>query len=119
MRSRCDLINETKIAIRFIFVSLAMNVIQLDIKNISNGQFKIKEPYINQLEKMHTLASTECRNLKKRMRDQKISVITINKRKDFTDYQFLLNGRSETKTYSNHIIKRNVKIILEELIEKS
>lgn len=114
-----NLINERKIAARFIFISLAMNVIQIDIKNINNGQFKIKEIYTNQLEQMHTLASNECRALKKIMRDKKISTITLGRRNDFTDYQFLYNGRSEMKTYSNHIIRRNVKLILEELMKKS
>lgn len=114
-----NLINESEIAARSIFIKLAMNVIQLDIKNINSGPFKIKDPYIDQLERMHTVATNEFRDLKKAMWDKKISVITKGRRNDFTDYQFLLNGRSEMKTYNNHIIKRNVKRILEELIERS
>lgn len=113
-----NIIKETEVAVRFIFMSLAMNVIQLDIKNINNGKFKIKEPYIDQLESMHTLASHECRDLKKVMWDKKISVIIIGKRNDYTEYMFSINGRDETRTYNNHIIRKNVKEILANLMER-
>lgn len=81
---------------------MAKNVIQLAIKSIQNGLFKIKGPYIDQLEKMYTLATNEVRKLNKIMWDKWISVINL--------------GSEETSTYHNNMIKKHVKDILVELM---
>lgn len=112
-------IKGTDIASRLIFISMAMTVIQQDIIHIQNGPFKIKEPYIDQLERMHTTASNECRDLKKEMWDKRISFVLMGRRKGSTEYKFIVNGKERTRAYNNHIIKKNVKEILEELMKKS
>lgn len=114
-----ELIEGASIASRFIFISLAMTVIQQDLKHIQNGNFKIKEPYIDQLERMHTTASNECRDLKKQMWDKRISVTVLENRNGFTEYKFIVNGKERTRAYNNHIIRKNVKEILEELMQNS
>lgn len=112
-------LDDMNIAAQFIFLPMAMKVIQLDINHIKNGPFRIKKPYISQLERMHTLASHQLRDVKKAMWDRKISVIKLGMRKDFTDYQFIINRMEMPYTYNNHVIKKNVKEILEGLMEKS
>lgn len=98
---------------------MAMTVIQQDIVHIQNGPFKIKEPYIEQLERMHTTASNECRDLKKEMWDKRISFVLMGRRKGSTEYKFIVNGKERTRAYNNHVIKKNVKEILEELMQRS
>lgn len=113
-----EFIAGTHIASRYVFVQLARVVIQQDIKRIENGSFKIKEPYIAQLERMHTLATNECRELKVEMRDKKIKVITMENKNGFTAYKYIVGQIEQTKPFYNPIIRRNVKEILEDLIQQ-
>lgn len=110
---------EQEIAKRFLFLSMAMNVIQLDIKNIQSGNFKIKEPYIDLLEKMHSVATNERRKIKKIMWDKRISVFTLDKNASFSNYKSIVNGKEELITYNNHVIRKNVEEILGELMKES
>jgi hypothetical protein len=113
------IIKEQDIATRFLFLGMAKSVIQLDLKSMQEGPFKIKEPYIDLLEKMYSVATNERRKLKKAMWDRKISVVTLEKDGIFSKYKLFYNGREELKTYHNNIIRRNVKEILEELMNRS
>lgn len=113
------IMNEQEIAIKYLFLGMARNVIQLDINNILTGPFKIKDPYIDLLEKMHSVATNERRNLKKLMWDGRISIIFIEKDSSYSKYKLIYNGREELKTYHNNVIWKNVKEILEELMQKS
>src|SRR5690554_481323 len=97
---------------------MAKSVIRLDIKNIQNGSFKIKDLYISQLEKMHTIATNERRKLNKIMWDKKISIIFIDKDTTMSNYKLIYNGREEIIFYSSYSIRRHVKEILEELMKK-
>lgn len=113
------IIKEQKIAIRFLLLGMAKTVIQLDIKNIQNGPFKIKDLYIDQLERMHTIATNERRKLNKIMWDKKISIIFIEKDTTMSNYKLIYNGREEIIFYSSYSIRRHVKEILEELMQQS
>lgn len=113
------IIKEQEIAIRYLFLGMAKSVIQLDINNIQTGPFKIKDPYIDLLEKMHSVATNERRDLKKIMWDGRISIIFIEKDGRYSKYKLIYNGREALKTYHNNVIWKNVKEILGELMQKS
>lgn|SRR5699024_1472657 len=110
---------ELQLASRFLFLSMAMVVIQQDLYNIRNGTFKIKEPYIDLLEKMNTEAANERRRLQKAMQDQKIRVVTLNKNDSFSSYLFLCRGREEKRNYFNPAIRKKVETIIQELMQKA
>lgn|SRR5699024_6982949 len=110
---------ELQLASRFLFLSMAMVVIQQDIQNIRHGTFKIKEPYIDLLEKMNTEAANERRKLRKTMQDKKIRVVTLNKNDSFSSYLFLCRGREEKRNYFNPAIRKKVETIIQELMQKA
>lgn len=97
---------------------MVKDVIQLDIKNIQNGPFKIKELYLNLLENMHTAATNERRKLNKIMWDKRISIILIEKDDMFSTYKLVYNAREEIATYNSYAMRESVKELLEELIKE-
>lgn len=110
---------DMEIATRFLFLGMAKKIIQQDIKNIKSGSFKIKDPYINLLEKMHSIATQESKNVRQIMWDKKISIIELGRRVGFTDYKLIANRKEIDTAYNNLVIKKHVKDILEELMQKS
>lgn len=116
---RCLNEEELRLASRFLFLSMAMVVIQQDIQHIQNGSFKIKEPYMDLLEKMNMEAANERRQLRKDMQKHKLKVVTLNKNDSFSSFLFLCNGREEKRNYFNPAIRKKVEVILQELMQKA
>jgi hypothetical protein len=105
-----------KIASRFLFLSMAIVVIEQDIKLIENGKFKIKEPYLQLLRRMEHKARLERKQLQKAMKEKKLQVVFIQKNDTFSTYLFLANGKEEERRYFNPAIRKKVEIILGDLM---
>ncbi|MFS0671956.1 hypothetical protein [Ornithinibacillus sp. 179-J 7C1 HS] len=110
---------ELKVASRFLFLSMAIVVIQQDIQHIQKGAFKIKEPYLQLLEKMNANALAERRQLRKKMEDKKLKVMLINKNDSFSSYLFLCRGKEEKRNYFNPAIRKKVEDIVQEIMWKA
>ncbi len=107
---------EYSIASRFLFLSMAVAVIRLDIRNVEQGAFKIKAPYLEMLKKMESLALEERRELRIRMKKQSIEVVTLNKNDSFSSFLFLCQGREEKRNFFNPTIRKKVETIIQELL---
>jgi hypothetical protein len=110
---------ELGIASRFLFLSMAIVVIQQDIQNIQKGAFKIKEPYIQLLEKMNANALAERRQLRTKMENKKLRVMLINKNDSFSSYLFYCKGKEEKRNYFNPAIRKKVEDIVQEIMWKA
>lgn len=110
---------ELNVASRFLFLSMAMVVIEQDIKHIQNGAFKIKEPYLNLLNQMVSEATNERRQLRKMMKDKNIQVVPLNKNDTFSSYLFVCQGREEKRNYFNPAIRKKVEAIIQEFVQKA
>ncbi|AVQ98613.1 hypothetical protein OBCHQ24_06180 [Oceanobacillus iheyensis] len=110
---------ERHIASRFLFLSMAIVVIQQDIQHIERGAFKIKEPYMELLETMTTVASAERRELRTQMNKRRIEVVTLHKNDSFSSFLFICQGREEKRNYFNPAIRKKVHAIIQELMQKS
>ena len=110
---------ELELASRFLFLSMAIVVVQQDIQNIQKGAFKIKEPYIQLLEKMNTNALAERRQLRIKMENKKIRVLLINKNDSFSSYLFYCKGKEEKRNYFNPAIRNKVEEIVQEIMWKA
>jgi hypothetical protein len=110
---------ELGLASRFLFLSMAIVVIQQDIQNIQKGAFKIKEPYIQLLEKMNTNALAERRQLRLKMENKKLRVMLINKNDSFSSYLFYCKGKEEKRNYFNPAIRKKVEEIVQEVMWKA
>lgn len=116
---RCLSEEELTLASRFLFLSMAIIVIEQDIRHIKNGLFKIKEPYLELLGRMASEATNERRKLRTEMNAKKIQVILLNKNDSFSSYLFLCQGREEKRNYFNPAIRKKVEAIIQELMRKA
>lgn len=110
---------ELKTASRFLFLSMAMVVIEQDIKHVQNGAFKIKKPYLNLLNQMISEATKERRQLRKIMKDKKIQVVSLGKNDTFSSYLFICQGKEEKRNYFNPAIRNKVEAIILEFVQKA
>ena len=113
-------IEEYQLASRFLFLSMAITVIQRDLAIIERGAgLKIKEPYLVLLKKMENEAMLERQQLRKYMFDQKLKVVPLERNDTFTAYLFICRNKEEQRNYFNPAIRKKVEHILEELMLKS
>ncbi|MFD2042731.1 hypothetical protein ACFSTA_00245 [Ornithinibacillus salinisoli] len=110
---------DIQLASRFLFLSMTLVVIKQDIDRIQRGNFKIKESYVELLEKMASEAINERRQLRKAMTAKNLQVTLLNKNDSFSSYLFLCQGREEKRNYFNPAIRKKVKAIFDELMSKS
>ncbi|WP_404451694.1 hypothetical protein LG329_15340 [Virgibacillus necropolis] len=110
---------ELQVASRFLFLSMAIVVIQQDVQHVQKGAFKIKEPYTQLLEKMISEATNERRQLRQTMQKKNIKVVTLNKNDSFSSFLFLCQSREEKRNYFNPAIRKKVEVILQELMHKA
>lgn len=110
---------ELNIASRFLFLSMAIVVLKQDMRHIQNGDFKIKEPYLELLGKMLAHATEERRKLRRAMQQYDLQVISLQKNDLFSSFLFLCGKREEKRNYFNPTIKKKVETILFELMRKT
>jgi len=108
-----------QIASRFLFLSMAIRVIDQDIQKVHHGTFKIKEPYLKLLDLMASSARKERKMLRKQMLDREIQVMKLNQTDSFVTYLFISNKKEESKNYFTPVIRKKVRLILEELMVDS
>src|SRR5690625_6127811 len=97
---------EFNIASRFLFLSMARVVIQLDIENIEQGPFKIKNPYLFLLRKMISKATNERRHLRKLMKDKSIQVVIQHKNETLDRKSTRLNSSHVAISYAVFCLKK-------------
>ncbi|TCT16699.1 hypothetical protein EDD68_13316 [Melghiribacillus thermohalophilus] len=103
---------------RFLFLSMAIIVMEQDIRSIEKGNFKIKEPYLELLRKMEHMARAERKQLQVIMRKRKLDVVFLQKNDTFSTYMFTGNGYEEEKRYFNPAVRKKVQGILYELMHR-
>lgn len=109
---------DQELASRYLFLSMALTVISQDIQSIENGNFKIKEPYLELLRKMEHKGKVERQNLRQIMKNKQIQVIYLNKNESFCSYLFVSQGYEEKRNYFIPAIRKNVENIVYELMRK-
>lgn len=110
---------ELQLASHFIFLSMAIIVLEQDVQHIQNGKFKIKEFYLDMLERMISEALNERKLLRRKMKRRNIQAVMIEKNELFSSFLFLSQGREEKRNYFNPAIKKKVKIIIQGLLISS
>jgi len=109
----------TEIASRYLFLSMAIVVIKQDMKFHDVGPFKIKEIYLNLLSEMEKAAIKERQQIIRLMKINQLSVLPVAKDDSFSSFLFICQGKEEKKNYYNPALRKKVKKILKELMIKS
>ena len=106
---------EHEIASRYLFVDLSIKTIEVDLERLEKHDlFKIKEVYVNLLEKLLEIGIGERHELKKLLNKEDIQVVLTEKREDFTEYTFFVKGKQEVKNYWNYHIRNRVRDVMNE-----
>lgn len=107
---------EFNLASRFLFLSMAITVLEQDMKHVANGLFKVKEPYLDFIEQLLIKAKKERRELRKAMHEKKIRVSRLSQNESFSSYLFIAGRKEEQRNYFNPAIRKHVEAIMRELI---
>ncbi|TFB22065.1 hypothetical protein E3U55_07120 [Filobacillus milosensis] len=107
---------EFEITSRFLFLSMAIIVLEKDIKQIETGAFKIKEPYLKLLRHMEQLAKNERKSLRAKMRKGQMDVVFVQKNDTFSTYLFIARGYEEERRYFNPAVRKKVEMLYQELM---
>jgi len=105
--------------LRFLFLSMAIIVIEQDMKHVKAGPFKIKEYFQELLEGMLVMAAGERKQLRKTMMRKSMQVVKLHKNDSFTTYLLVCNGVEEKRNFFNPAIRKKVEEILQELMRKA
>lgn len=110
---------EQQTASHFLFLSMAILVIEQDMEHVRQGTFKIREPYMEMLEKMASDASRERRQLRKAMHHKKIKIVPYHQNDSFSTFLFQCHGKEEKRSYFNPVIRKKVETIMRKLMAKA
>ncbi len=111
--------DELQTAERFLFLSMAIVVMEQDQSHFRQGGFKIKEPYIGLLEVMAAEAAKERGHLREVMHRKQITVSALHKDHSFSSFLFTCRGREEIRNYFNPAIRKKVETIIKRLMSKA
>lgn len=108
--------HDIQLATSFLFLNMAVKVLEIDKQHIQNGHFKIKTPYIELVNKLISKAIHERKQLKIIMQQKQIQVRFLYREGDFTHYEFIINRSKTVKCYFNPVIKKEVEKTLTKLM---
>ncbi len=110
---------ELQSATRFVFLSMAIVVMEQDMKHIEAGGFKIKEPYLGLLAEMNDHAENERRQLRTRLKKQNFRIIPIDKDDASSSFLFCCGTKEAKRNYFNPAIRKRVEAIIQEMLTKA
>lgn len=105
-------IENQKVLEQYLFTDLAIKNMEIDIQRIEKGTFKIKEPYIEMIEKMISNVVKERRKLKQMMYKNKLKLEFLYEKEHFVTYEFYMNRRMKEMTYNKAVFKKHVANII-------
>lgn len=109
---------EIDIACRRLYLDNALIVLERDLKELSGGPFKIKEPYIELIERAMAAGIEERRLLKKEFLNRKMKIELDEKGENFTKFVFYAGRRSETRSYFKPTLQQHVRRAIEGLFDR-
>ncbi|MFP7479643.1 hypothetical protein [Terribacillus saccharophilus] len=116
---RCLSESEYKLGSRFLFLSMAIVVLQQDIRIVEEGKHKIKAHLLHTLQSMEKAALEERRQLRIQLRQHNMQIVTAEKNDAFTTFLFITKECEEKRNYFNPAIRKKVEAILMELTQKA
>jgi hypothetical protein len=115
---RCLSESEYRLGSRFLFLSMAIVVLQQDIQIIEKGKHKIKAYLLQTLHAVEKAALEERRQLRSELRARNMQIVTAEKNDAFTTFLFITKECEEKRNYFNPAIRKKVEEILLELTQK-
>lgn len=103
----------------FIFLPMAVTVLEQDIETIKKGPFKLKKPYFILLEKTIKIIKHDLRDIKSQLQKKNIKIHKQGRDDIFTQFVFFYNGYEEKHNYFNPRIRNSVEDLMEKYLLKA
>ncbi len=103
---------DRKLFEQYIFLPMAVKVLNLDMRQVEMSPFKLKKPYLELIEAAILRARQDLRDTKFEMNKRRWKVFAGERDEAFTSYTFVYNGREEIHNYFNPRIRSNVEDLL-------
>lgn len=101
-----------------IYMPMLLVVLERDRAEIEVGEFKFKGPYLKVID----LAEQRVREIIKRtnvyFRKHKMKLVKVGRDGNFTEYQFIYDGHTENRRYSNLRLRNRTAELLEYYLMK-
>ncbi|MGG0719172.1 hypothetical protein ABE096_16470 [Robertmurraya massiliosenegalensis] len=96
-----------------IYLPMVLTILNRDLTIVNQTPFKLKQPYLNLIEKSMKTIQTELAQVKKYMKQNNLKVFELKRDEAFTMYTFLYKGYEEQHNYFNPRIRNKVQELLE------
>lgn len=96
-----------------IYLPMVLTVLNRDLVVVNQSPFKLKDPYVNLIEKAMKTIQAELSQVKQYMRKNNLKVFESKRDEAFTMYTFLYKGYEEHHNYFNPRIRNKVQELME------
>lgn len=96
-----------------IYLPMVLTILNKDMDIVNQSPFKLKQPYLNLIEKTMKMVHGELAEVKKYLKQHQLKVYELKRDEAFTMYTFLYKGYEEHHNYFNPRIRNKVQELLE------
>ncbi|WP_449622096.1 hypothetical protein [Robertmurraya sp. Marseille-Q9965] len=96
-----------------IYLPMVLTILNRDLTVIHKSPFKLRDPYVNLIEKTMKTIQNELSQVKQYMKKNNLKVFELKRDEAFTMYTFLYKGYEEHHNYFNPRIRNKVQELLE------
>jgi hypothetical protein len=96
-----------------IYLPMVLTILNRDLVVINQSPFKLKQPYLNLIEKAMKTIQKELSVVKRYMKINNLKVSELKRDEAFTMYTFIYKGYEEQHNYFNPRIRNKVQELLE------
>lgn len=93
---------------KIIYLPILIKVFERDLQVLEQSPLKIKEPYIEKVEKIIRTIRIDLKEVKADMRKRGIKILEERKEEGYTEYHFLCRGYEGKKNMWNQHLKSEV-----------
>lgn len=95
-----------------IYLPMVMTVLHRDLTVIQNSPFKLKNPYLQWIERTITIVHKDLAEAKRYLRRENIKVSELKRDEVFTMYLFIYKGYEEHHNYFNPRLRNKVEELM-------
>ena len=101
-----------------IYLPMLITILERDKKIIEQGAFKLKNPYLDLLDRILKEINKDLKASRGYLRKNNIKILKGSSDEYFTQYTFILNGKPEEYKYFNPRLKNRSEELLTEYFNK-
>ena len=110
--------NDREVMEQSFYLPMVLTILERDRLLFEKGYFKLKQPYINLVERTIKKVQKDLSTVKQHMRKNNLKVEKVGGDDTFTNYKFFYKGYEEQHNYFNPRIRNKVNELMEYYLYK-